>query len=199
MRNIFLAFILLATITSCNESKTPEQKADSQKTETFVKKDTVVAPQIPIKTADQTVKDFLCWYNDNYEKLGKLQLIKNNPPSDTTKYYCVNFPETEKWLAMFKESGFVSDEFLTHWRNYFKKCEKNFQKDHVNDGPPDGFEYDFIFNSQEETPNNAEIQKATFTQNSIGDKTTIILNFPKYGPISKTLVKSEDGRWLLAE
>ncbi len=100
---------------------------------------------------------------------------------------------------MFKESGFVSDDFLTHWRTYFKKCEKDFQKDHVNDGPPSGFDYDFIFQSQDETPNDAQIQRATFTENLNGDKSTIILNIPKYGPITKMLVKSADGKWFLAE
>ncbi|MCX6312001.1 MAG: hypothetical protein NT084_10255 [Bacteroidetes bacterium] len=200
MRNIFFTLFLSVIFTSCNQNKIADQKTDAVKSDSIPKKDSVITPQIQNRTADQTVKDFLCWYNDNYEKVNKIEMIKNNPPTeDTTKYYAVNFAGTEQWLKLFQESGFVSDVFLTHWRNYFKECEKAFQKDHESDGPPMGFEYDFIFQSQEQTPNNSEIQQAAFTQNSNGDKTTIVLNFPKYGSYTKILVKSADGKWLLAE
>jgi hypothetical protein len=127
--------------------------------------------------------------------------VKNNPPvDDTLLWYQVNFEGTEHWLKKFKESGFVSDEFITHWKNYFDNCEKNFQENHASDGPPDGFDYDFIYNSQEEFPSIPDIQNAT-AMNFVmaGNKTKVVLTIPKYGNVTQIVTQSADGKWLVTE
>ncbi|HET6991993.1 MAG TPA: hypothetical protein VFJ43_11745 [Bacteroidia bacterium] len=191
MRSVFLSLTILLLF-SCNENRDPAYKVDS-----LEEKSKAVVMQTP----EQTVKNFLIWYKTNYKKISGIEMVNNNPPvDDTLLWYSVNFPATEKWLQLFKESGYVSDEFVTHWRKYFKDCEKDFQKNHAWDGPPDGFDYDFIFNSQEEFPSDSVIQNATTkSANLTGDRVTISLEIPDFGELTKKLVKSTDGKWLLTE
>ena len=188
--------VLFAAACLCSGCTAPEHRKDSS----IAQSSSSTAP-VPHRTADQTVKDFLCWYNDNYGTLNRIPLVTNSPPAgDSTKYYAVNFEGTERWLTVFQESGFVSGAFVSHWRNYFRNAEKAFRNDPVSDGPPAGFEHDFIYNSQEDLPPNADIRDAVVVQDSTtGDPFVIVLNIPNFGAVTKMLVKSKQGIWLLAQ
>ncbi len=97
----------------------------------------------------KTVINFLKWYKENEKRLSKIQLVNMPPIEETNSFYTVNFDETERYLTELKESGFVSDKYLEQWRDYFKKADIKLRQDPVNDGPPDGFEFDFILRTQD--------------------------------------------------
>ena len=189
------SLIVLLSMSVCDGCSTLEPGAAPG-----IARDRDVALQAPTKTPEQTVKDFLCWYNDNSDSLRAIHLVRKHSPGSPAERYAVNFAETEQWLNMLKGSGFVSEAFVLHWRAYFKEAERAFENDPVGDGPAAGFEYDFIYNSQETPPRNLEIQNAILVQDLIeGGKSKVILNITNYGDITKTLMKSSNGDWLLAE
>ena len=94
----------------------------------------------------QCVKDFLTWYELNYQKANSFGLVNQG---DSTVFYSVNFEETEKFLAYLKSSGFVSETWLRNFREQFKKAEQNFKDEPINEGPPPGFDYDIVLLTQE--------------------------------------------------
>jgi len=93
----------------------------------------------------QTVKDFLNWYGVNYKKATSFGLVNQGDSVN----YSVNFEETEKFLAYLKSSGFVSDEYLNAFRKQFTAAQYFFEKDPINEGPPQGFDYDIVLWTQE--------------------------------------------------
>jgi len=100
----------------------------------------------------QTVISFLKWYRQHYDTINQFQLVNNYRSTDkydSTRFYSVNFSETEKYLSEIKESGYVSDQYIKKWKSYFLNRELNFKANLQNEGPPDGFEFDFILRDQE--------------------------------------------------
>lgn len=96
------------------------------------------------------IKGFLKWYKTNYERVGKLQnetvaLVGKG----TASQYRVNFKNVEKYISALRSSGYFSEIFFQYKRQYFKKADEKLLKTKQNDGPPEGFEYDFILFTQE--------------------------------------------------
>jgi hypothetical protein len=92
---------------------------------------------------------FLKWYKQNYDAVNSPNTVNIPETDDPDLFYRVNFEGTEEYLYLLKSSGFISDTYLETWRDYFKKCDANFLKSKQNDGPPDGFEFDFVLWTQE--------------------------------------------------
>ena len=119
------------------------------------------------KDAIQTIKNFLNWYEANYKQANSFDLVNQGD----SVFYSVNFDQTEKYLSFLKSSGFVSDTYLNNFRNHFNKAEENFKAHPVNDGPPEGFDYDIVILTQEpelvfEKKNNPTIITSKFDNNS---------------------------------
>lgn len=93
----------------------------------------------------QTIKDFLNWYGVHYKEANSFGLVNQGDSVN----YSVNFEETEKYLAYLKSSGFVSDEYLKAFRKQFREAQYFFEKDPINEGPPQGFDYDIVLWTQE--------------------------------------------------
>ena len=115
------------------------EKTESNIDETYTNKESL-----------NTVIDFLNWYKNNYETVNQFNLVKNKGVNyDSTKFYSVNFEESEKYLKKLKSSGFISDNYINKWRKYFKEHDEYLKKNPQNDGPPYGFDYDFVLLTQE--------------------------------------------------
>ena len=97
-----------------------------------------------------TVTSFLKWYSANYDSISRIKLL-NFPAAESGKAgpYSVNFSGTEKYLSALSSSGYISAEYISRWRRYFRERDRNFRKNPQYDGPADGFEYDFVLYTQE--------------------------------------------------
>ena len=102
-----------------------------------------------IKDSDEVefVRSFLIWYKNNYDQLNKFDMVKGGYESDS--YYYVDMNECRRYLNMFKASGYVSDKFINDWMGYFIEYQQYFKENKIDDGPPDGFDYDLILLTQE--------------------------------------------------
>lgn len=151
----------------------------------------------PIDEAQKTVIDFLNWYKNHYDSLGKFILVRNSDfvEPDSTKLYSVNFIETEKYLSALKSSGFISEQYLENQRKYFLSCDSNFNVNPEYDGPPDGFDYDFIMQSQdyEDDLNYPEMYKI-FSSKIENDSAEIIFDTPDKAR-RKYYLKKENSVW----
>lgn len=104
-----------------------------------------------IKEPSETVISFLKWYTENMKTVGNINMVNNNGNMivDSTKLYSVNFDSTEKYLAALKKSGFISDKYISKWREHFKEVDSDFKANPQYDGPPEAFNFDLIMCSQE--------------------------------------------------
>jgi hypothetical protein len=119
--------------------------------------------------AAATVINFYKWYRSHRSIQGCLVNNACGQAPDSTKFYSVNFEATEHYLAILKQSGFVSDVYLATQRTRFKESDQNFKKYPVYDGPPEGFDYDFIMNAQDFETELNTVEKATVSEASGSD------------------------------
>ena len=132
------------------------------------------------KEPAKTVINFLKWYRENEKELSKIQMVNMPPIEETNSFYTVNFDETERYLTELKKSGFVSDKYLERRRDYFKKADIKLRQDPVNDGPPDGFEFDLILLTQDiddtlEAINNPKLISSQITKDNAIVKLDIMM------------------------
>jgi hypothetical protein len=134
------------------------------------------------KNVGKTVLAFLKWYKNNYENIYRIEIVNNMPGTnyDSTKYYSVNFEGTENYLKYMKSSRYISDKYLDYWRAYFKKCDDDFKKNPVNDGPPEGFDLDFVLITQEIDYAFEKIETAKITKEKVkNNKAEVLLTIDK--------------------
>lgn len=136
MRRSLLLFIGIFLLVSCRKSVDQAESAS-------INKD---------KESVTTVIAFLKWYQENFDRVNQFPLINHYSVSeeyDSTHFYSVNFKETGNYLSALKESNLISEKYIKKWENYFKICDSKFKSTPQNDGPPEGFEFDFILWNQE--------------------------------------------------
>ena len=143
----------------------------------------------------KTVVDFLKWYRENYKKISKIQMVNIPPTEDTNSFYTINVDETERYLTVLKKSGFVSDRYLEQWRDYFKKAGIKLEQNPMNDGPPEGFEFDFVLWTQEidetlEAINYPKLISCKITKNKAVVKIDILMRL-------EFKLAKQNGKWLI--
>ncbi|CAN5914846.1 hypothetical protein BH11BAC7_BH11BAC7_26660 [soil metagenome] len=149
----------------------------------------------------ELIKNYYLWYNKHSDEINEFNLVKNCPNNgDTTLTYAVDFNGTEKWLKKFQSSGMVSENFIYHWRNYFKECDEALQDEKAWDGPPAGFDYNLIYNSQEENPSDAELKKAEFVSaKPHGSQFIVTVAIPGFYDSLITHVENTPDGWKVAQ
>jgi hypothetical protein len=187
-----IALILLATfILSCGKTKKAESKT-SEMSEIDI--DSIKTKNIQSENLTNKIKEFINWYGKNQPKLSKIELVNNsqNEIIDSTKFYSVNFENTEKYLTEFKKSGLFSEKYIESQRKYFKDCESNFIAEPQNDGPPSGFDYDIVMKSQDFEMSEL-IQDLKIKNLSISEKTAkLTAFFGVYYKLNFTLSKENE-------
>lgn len=187
-----LLILLLIALTACNSGKTDKKESASA-----VKAETVglSVEQQPAKT----IIDFLIWYRENRDRLGKIQLVNNadGMGSSPSKHYSVNFKNTEVYLMEIQKSTFVSEAYINDQRQYFKKCSQQLKETLQNDGPPAGFEFDLILLSQDYEEDLANLDKSIVTTIDLKDKNAKLkLTFQSESALIFTISKN-NGQWLI--
>ncbi|PUB25899.1 hypothetical protein C8J95_11266 [Elizabethkingia sp. YR214] len=133
MKKPLLLFICLISFTIRAASQTPEQR-----------------------TASETIRSFVKWYGENWEKLSRLESNAINTgisdPKEKTipSLYSINFREVEKYIAELSSTCFFSEEYLEVQRQQFEDADTYFKENPQYEGPPEGFQYDRFFLTQED-------------------------------------------------
>ena len=172
MKNSYLLYFLLVFI-SCSSNKTATKQPSS------------------------TVIVFLKWYRTNVKSINDINLVNNNGSAtvDSTKSYSVDFSATEKYLAALKKSEFISDKYITKWREHFKQCDEDFKANPQFDGPPEAFDFDLVMCSQEYDEDLANIDKAkVIKQETENNSSDVIIEFPSTMKLEYHL-SSNNGKW----
>ncbi len=143
---------------------------------------------------EKTVIDFLKWYKENYQPINDIELIYL-APGDTIIPYSVDAIGTKKYLEYFENSGYVSKNYIKYWSNYFLERQQYFEDNLEFDGPPSGFEFDFVLLTQEvdevlDSIENPEILNSEITKNQAIVKINISMR------LSFCLTKSNN-QWLI--
>lgn len=186
---LFISFCVLVLFTAC--SSNPKGKAENETASDSSQATTISFDEQPAKT----VIDFLKWYK-NQEDLQN-NLVANSDHYDSTKFYSINFEATEIYLNKLKQSGFISEKYLEKWREYFKTCDQDFKSNPQNDGPPDGFDYDFVMNSQDYDQELKNVEKATVSEISGSEtKKTMKLKLSDYATLTYDL-SFDSGKWYI--
>ncbi|TGE14071.1 hypothetical protein [Hymenobacter elongatus] len=150
---------------------------------------------------DQTVRQFVDWYLAKWETL-PTDFLLNDDGQDSTMFYAVNFPGTEIWLREVQKSGTVSSTYLAGWRTYFRRYADTLQLHPQNDGPPAGFDYDFLMLSQEADARAAELKVGTLVvTRRQGRRAQVQARGPRHENwqegLDFELTQAADGRWLI--
>ncbi|MFL5764971.1 MAG: hypothetical protein ACJ77K_13590 [Bacteroidia bacterium] len=182
MKRSFLILFSLGLF-ACSQSQKPVEAADT--------KSQISLEEQPARTVIEMIE----WYAKHQDVRGCLVLNSCSDIWDSTKYYAVNFEATEMYLNSLKESGFFSEKYVENWRTYFKKANNDFKKDPQNDGPPEGFDYDFIMQGQDyetelENPRKATVKECT------GDEHHKIVTLDFHtGCVMNYELSNIDGKW----
>ncbi|PZR41320.1 MAG: hypothetical protein DI538_01550 [Azospira oryzae] len=132
---------------------------------------------------EHQVRGFLAWYSNHWEEVSVdliNPIIENSmlDQPDSTRPYKINFKAAEIYLDVFRKSGFISEAYIETYRQYFKECQLEFEKEPHYEGPPTGFEYDFIFRSQDYQYQRDNPDKAKTTEISItANKATVTIQY----------------------
>jgi hypothetical protein len=162
MKALYIILLAIPFLLCCSENG---QSKDNQQKET----ETIDSSNIK---AANTVINFYKWYRNNQNIQNCLVKNSCSETFDSTKFYAVDFDATEKYLSTLKQTGYISDKYISDWRTYFKECDENLKKYPTNDGVPDGFDYVFVTKSQdfEEELNTVEKAKISKVINENGKK-----------------------------
>jgi hypothetical protein len=121
--------------------------------------------------------------------------LSNNP--DSAKYYVVNDAGAEQYLASLQKSGYVTDNYISKWREYFRKCNDNLRKSPQTEMPVKGLEFDLVMLSKDYEEDLSRIEKSSVEWQSVSnDVGTITVSLPSAGRLKYKIAK-QDGKWLI--
>ena len=165
-------YISLIFILSCNNEKNDNNNNSADTSSTASKIDS----NKPASNPETTVINFLNWYKEKEQIIEKIELINNFTGSfDSTKFYSINFDNTNKYLNLFKTSGFVSNTYVKKWQDYFIESDKELKANPQNDGVPDGFDYNFVMCSQDWDDALKQLDKIKIVKREIRNKNAIVI------------------------
>jgi hypothetical protein len=185
--------IIFVLIVGCNEAARPTTKT---KTDTIATRNNFDSTLESI-AAKKVVFSFLSWYLKRADSINSPQMVNNfGAEYDSTKFYSVNFVETEKYLAKLQKSGFISQHYLNNWRSYFKEADENFKKNPENDGPPAYFDYDFVLLAQDGIDEKELHEVKSSVTFFSGPKALVLMPFNENNKMQYFL-SHDNGKWLI--
>lgn len=140
----------------------------------------------------QAIHGFYQWYLEGkFGANATLPFIVNNGGKQS-----LDAQKLEAWGSALKKSGFVSEEYLTNVKAYFKKCEPIWANENTAEGPSSCLDAD-LFTCYQDSP---DLLIDAFTKNpfkiSLQEGGRAVASSEEIGlfPIS---LKAENGKWLL--
>jgi hypothetical protein len=177
-KNHIVLFILITSVLNTNAANV---KSKYESINTFV---FIIHPNVQQEDPVLFLTSFLKWYKTKFDYLDH-HIFPVNMDFKNHAPYRINYKETEKYLFALKSSGFFSDDYISHYRNYFKKIDLTLQKTKQDDGPVDGLDYDPILRSQEpesilENLNSIRLAVVKFTEGEVMVKMLITRTVDNY-------------------
>ena len=156
MRHLTFIFGLLLVIFLSNGIAGPRKKGMATRPETVI-------------------KAYVNWYKHNRERLEKFNMVPGSP-GDSTHAYAVDFTVAEAYLRDIKKSGFVSDQYIDNFREYFKANDDYMKKNPQFDGPAYGFGIDLVYKGHDTPEIEYHLKKFKILSKSIsGNKAQIVV------------------------
>jgi hypothetical protein len=144
-----------------------------------------------------TIMHFLQWYRTNVQQIKKIELVSHSADPDSSMYYVVNAEGAEQYLDALQKSGFVTDNYIAKWREYFKKCNDNLRKSPQTEMPVKGLDFDLVMLSGDYQEDLARVERSTVEwQNVSNDVGSITVSLPSAGRLKYKITK-QDGKWLI--
>jgi hypothetical protein len=144
-----------------------------------------------------TILNFLQWYRSNVTQIKQIELVNHSTNPDSSNYYVVNADGAEQYLDAFQKSGFVTDNYIDKWREYFRKCNDNLRKSPQTETPVKGLDFDLVMLSKDYKEDLTRIEKSTVEwQNVSNDVGSITVGLPSAGRLKYKIIK-QDGKWLI--
>ncbi|OCA78719.1 hypothetical protein BBH99_07555 [Chryseobacterium contaminans] len=153
-------------------------------------------------TPIETVKTFLIWYRDNENNLSRFNTIKGGPQSENEPpaNYSIDFEQVDKEISFLKNSNLLSEKFLATYRQNYMDGDEDFKKNPINDGPPQGFDYNYFFKTQDDYQSDLnQIEALNFTIKKVNSQLSHVDFHLKNCDMSYqyTLVKNNGDQWLI--
>lgn len=126
---------------------TNDTVGDSQVAECTTSDNSIIKTEHQQLESEQAIKvvcGFLKWYQVNYKKISEISLV-----DISGEFYSVDSLACEEYLRLLNNSGYVSHNYIKKWRTYFKEYSEQYKTASYSDGPPEGFEFDFVLHTQE--------------------------------------------------
>lgn len=150
-------------------------------------------------SAMETVKSFVIWYRDNEDNLSHFNTIKGGPQeTEPATDYAVDFDQVDKEIAFLKNSSFLSEKFLTAYRQNYVEGDEYFKKNPANDGPPHGFDYDYFFRTQDDYQSDLQdVETIKFSVKPVNSQLSYVEFHLKNSGMTYqyTLSKNKDNQW----
>ena len=180
LHKYLLTFILGGlVVASCNETpKTKDKLVSPPIVKTDIKHYNTpkkVNPKNEVDTPmSDTVKSFLYWFKNNEKQLDQFTCINGGPFSTgtaKTSFY-VDFNEVKKEVELLKSSNLFTEQFIQNYELRYKKGSEYFKKHPQFDGPPENFDYEYFFLTQDDySPDLEAIEKIRFSTKIIDEHT----------------------------
>lgn len=177
-----LKFFLFLILCSCNtKTNTDEPVAQEYSDEITVEtNDTILVKKC--------VKEFIIWYRDNYKNVNNVRFVLQ----DSLGNYQVDIGAGDTYLERLRSSGYLSKSYVEVWSKYFSSRAEYFRDNPQNEGPPEGFEFDLVFITQEPELIWQQVEKMKLD-----------ISFPEPGKAIATTIELaydfelslEDGQW----
>ena len=145
-----------------------------------------------------TILNFLKWYRTNVKQIKKIELVHHSTDPDSSQYYIVNAEGSEQYLDALQKSGFVTDNYIARWREYFKKCNDKLRKTPATEMPVKGLDFDLVMLSKDYEEDLVRIERSTVEWQSVAnDVGNITVGLPATSGRLKYKIAKQDGKWLI--
>ena len=134
---------------------------------------------------------FLSWYKYHYQEANSFGLTYQDKQGN----FHVSMVNCEAYLGYLKSSGFISEKYINTWLQYFNERATYFEQNLQNEGPPEGFELDYVLTTQEPELVFDALTNLQFEVFKIDETKATLLVAAHWGyelQLSKT-----DGKWLI--
>ncbi|RYY56872.1 MAG: hypothetical protein EOO09_04715 [Chitinophagaceae bacterium] len=93
----------------------------------------------------ESITSFLEWYRTNLNKANSFPFLGK----DSDGYYRVDTGAVSGYLGLLGQSGFFSVSYLNIWKVFFNDQAEGLRREKMNEGVPEGFDMDFVLETQE--------------------------------------------------